>query len=338
MSAKRGPDDFDDEDEDDEPDFIPGADDEDDEDVLDDDWEAEDVGFPPPAGSIPPYIEGGLSIQNGCFQYAGDAGLRLVSQDDIPENVTLQSAAMKSIRVAGKLAETGDTGLYSIEITKLEKPVDELDQKLLDAQEKKNAPPVKKAAAKVDADEEDTKKPPPTASLKPPPPSSLKDPPSGDGIKKASSSQVGDVFVLNASQVINKSESSQVTFRGLFRSTNASSTHLICSVRKDATTPKGATAASPVAAAAAKKRTRGEDDDSDAGDEGVNLQEVQDPYEDAGLTPEELRQRYYGGGAAAATTGEDKKPAAEASTDAKRPKPTIIADDDDDDDDDDYGF
>jgi hypothetical protein len=312
MSSKRDPDEFDCEegevDEEDEGDFFPGIDDDDDEDFDDDELDDENSGND---DAIPPFLQGDLMVDPADTEtiiYKQNGSFCLKSQEEIPSTWSLRNPLLpKPINFGGWIRNPTTWIDFQVQISK-QYSIDPLDEKLLKAQQEslpisnKNDDDSKfPAKAKSDDPDEKLCKPPPSPTtpfkpdLKAPPSYSLKDPPSYAQQKlpatEPEKKRAKIAYNIIGSQV---GTGERIYFRGVFYPAydGQQNLFLICSVVVDEQPDETTTSTAPAAAASSRKHHRFDDDDDNAGSNGVDYQELIDLHDEAGLSTDELKNRY----------------------------------------------
>jgi hypothetical protein len=311
MSSKRDPGEFDyeegEEDEEGEGDFFPAIDDDDDDfddDELDDENSSDD-------DAIPPFLQGDLIVDptdNETIIYKQNGSFYLKSQEKIPSTWSLRNPLLpKPIKFGGWIQNPTGWIDFQVQISK-QYSIDPLDEKLLKAQQEslpisnKNDDDSKfPAKAKSDDPDEIICKPAPSPTtpfkpgLKAPPSYSLKEPPSYAQQKlpatELEKKRAQIACNITASQV---GTGERINFRGVFYPAydGQQNIPLFCYVRVDEQGGETTTSTAPAAAASSRKRDRFDDDDDHAGSNGVAYQELIDLHDEAGLSTDELKNRY----------------------------------------------
>ncbi|KAG7345124.1 hypothetical protein IV203_032655 [Nitzschia inconspicua] len=362
----------DEEEEEEEDDFHPGDDDDDDDDD-DGDYDAEEN---EDDRTFPTFLEGNLYLDPSkglCYEQPGLFCLASQLQSNTFD-FSSPSPLDTPLPFHGWIQDPTEWLEFLVTFSKeAALSGDPLEEKLLQAQEEKNqsmrnVATATTAAAKSgeDVDEVTSKKrstttaklksPPSystTENVKSPPPTDSSDvqaSPSGKAVASTDGGE-GTLVVMSGSQLINGSGNNdnhrKITFRGAYRPprTTVDQLWIISSVVVEeptttstaAATGGTAGAAAPAAAAAARKRGRNDDDDDSVdGNGGVDYQELIDLHDDAGLSTEELRQRYYGTDDIPTTTTSGNDGAKQPASAHKKSRQQEEQDDDGDDDD--YGF
>ena len=343
----------DDDSEEEEEDFMP-----DDDGLGDSDLDAGEEDDENPA-DIPPFLEGDLfrdPARGGALCYEQEGVFCLVCQSALPSNIFdfRSPPTGQPLKFAGWIQTPSNFMEFSVEFSRQPASDDPLEEKLLKAQDDKNATAgQQKQSSKASGN---LKAPPSYSaksdegSQKSPPKSNLKAPPSYS-VQEAKTDPVnsddnGALVVISATRVQDGKEGADrnVTFRGAYRPPSDAAVERLClissvQVEEASSGAAAGDAVAPPAAAASRKRRRSaaDDDDSVEGRGGVEYQELIDLHDDAGLSTEELRRRYYGGGGGGKGTPDEQ--AGGDSKIAATSKPFGDTNDNDsDDDDDDIGF